>query len=155
MIIQYVPADGQQPYQSGAITLFGITEIYNAEVAQEPLSTIESWAYNNLKMMSIARTGQYINVWAQIDIIRDPKRFVLVADEATLGNDYPELYLVFTADDGLSRTYQFYASFDIAKVWNLTTCKGVKVNYNEYGGRKSVTFNKTTLLPTDPEIPAE
>lgn len=142
VIIQYIPSGGQQPYQSGPINLYGITRIVNGGVDKEELSTITTWEQNNIKIMTIGRSGKYLDVWAEAAFGSNPKRFVLAADEATLEDEYPQLYLVFVADDEFARIRPLYASFDLSSVWDLSTSKGVKINYNTASGPETLTLQK-------------
>ena len=150
VIIQYVPSGGQQPYQSGPINLYGITRIINGGVEKEPLSTITSWGGNNLKMMTLARSGEYLDVWAEAEFSTNPKRCVLVADEATLADAYPQLYLVFVTDGDFARTRPLYASFNLSDVWDLSTSKGVKVSFKALSGTENITFHKSDREPLQP-----
>lgn len=150
VIIQYIPSGGQQPYQSGPINLYGITRIVNGGVEQKPLSTITTWGYNTLNMMTIGRSGKYLDVWAEAAFGGNPKRFVLAADQATLEDEYPQLYLVFVADDEIARIRPLYASFDLSSVWDLSTSKGVKVNYNTASGTETLTLQKSGREPLQP-----
>lgn len=150
VIIQYIPSGGQQPYESGPIDLYGITRIINGGVDKEPLSTITTWGYNTLNMMTIGRSGKYLDVWAEAAFGGNPKRFVLAADEATLEDEYPQLYLVFVADDEFARIRPLYASFDLSSVWDLSTSKGVKVNYNTASGTETLTLQKSGREPLQP-----
>ncbi len=159
VIIHYLPSGGQQPYQSGPIDLYGISEIQNGTPEKASLSTIEGWPSERLKMMSLTRSGQYLDVWAELSFSSKPERFVLAVDEATLSDEYPQLYIVFTSDNSIGRIRQYYASFDLSSVWDLPTCKGVSVNYEGTAGNESVKFDKPGREPItpgeDPGAPAK
>lgn len=159
VIIHYTPSGGQKPYESGPINLYGITEIQNGTPESESLETIKSWPSEKFKMMSITRSGEYLDVWAELSFSSKPTRFTLAVDEATINDEYPELYLVFTSDNQIGRIRQYYASFKLSSVWDLSTCKGVKVNYDGVNGSESVTFKKEDRKPlepgTDPVTPTE
>lgn len=148
VIIQYVPSGGQEVYQSGPITLYGITRILNEGIEEESLETIESWGHDFLNVHTIARSGQYLDIWAEAVCGTNPKRFVLVVDEATLSDEYPQLYLIFVTDDDQGRTRQVYASFDLSKVWELESCKGATVTYYTNTGTETMTLQKG--LPLQP-----
>lgn len=144
VLIQYVPSGGQAPYESGAIALYGIGLIVTGDIDAQPLSEIESWTSQPVKATSITRSGEYLDIWAQGDYDTKITRFCLAADEATLSDDYPQLYLVFEGDKGIGYPHQLYASFTLSSVWNLATCKGVTVNYMTSGGNRTLTFPKAT-----------
>lgn len=151
VIIQYVPSGGQAPYESGPINLYGIALITNGDVEAKPLTEIESWQNERFKMQTITRSGNYIDVWFEAALSQKPKRFMIVADEATMDNEYPELYLVFETDRNMGNIRQVYGSFDMSKVWEQPSCKGVTVHYNTYNGNETVKFEKPTQLPIIPE----
>lgn len=150
VIIQYVPSGGQEVYQSGPITLYGITRILNDGIEEEDMETIASWGHDPINVHTIARSGQYLDLWAEANCGSKPKRFVLVADKATLENEYPELYLIFVTDDDLGRTRQIYASFDLSKVWDLETSLGAKLTYYTGSGTETMTLHKSTRVPLQP-----
>lgn len=143
VLIQYLPSGGQAPYESGPITLYGIGFIFTGDVEAQPLATIESWASDVIKLMSMTRSGEYLDIWAQGNYSTNATKFCLVADEATLDDEYPQLYLVFESDNGWGYPHQLYASFTLGNVWDRPTCKGVTVHFHNEDGFKTQTFNKT------------
>lgn len=156
VIIQYSPSGGQGIYQSGPITLYTLSPIINGSVGREPLATIESWISDRINMKSITRTGEYVNIWLEATSNADVKRFSLTADEATLADEVPVLYLVVTSDDTQLRTRQLYASLNISDVWDMATVKGVEIRYNDINDNRTVTFRKINLQPIEPGVdPAE
>lgn len=142
VIIQYLPSGGQSVYQSGAIKLFGIIPILNESIETESQETIESWGHNPVKVRVLARSGKYLDVWVEAVFGKAPQRFVLAADEATLGDEYPDLYLIFVTDDDMGRVHQTYASFDLSEVWDLETSKGAKLTYYTDDGAETMTLRK-------------
>lgn len=144
VLIQYVPSGGQAPYESGPITLYGIGLIVTGDIIAQPLTEIESWTSEPIKVTSITRSGEYLDVWAQGDYTSKITRFCLAADESTLGDDYPQLYIVFEGDEGIGYPHQLYASFTLSSVWDLETCRGVTVNYLTPSGNQSITLSKAT-----------
>lgn len=144
VIIQYIPSGGQQPYQSGPISLYSITKIINGGVGSESLETIRSWSSDPVKMMTLNRSGQYLDVWAEATFDDSIIRFSLTVDESTVDDSCPQLYLVFESDEKtVVRTHQIYASFDLSSVWDLPTCEGININYRTQSGQSSVAFQKT------------
>ncbi len=151
VIISYVPSGGQGMYESGPITLYGLADIFNADITTESQATINSWQSQRMKMHMISRSGQYLDIWADLEYKTQPERFVLVADESTVSNEYPEAYLVFTSDlNSIGTPRQFYASFDLSPIWNLETCSGLIVHYNDEAGSKTLKLEKEGRLPLQP-----
>lgn len=143
VLIKYLPSGGQAPYESGPITLYGLGLIFTGDVDSEPLATIESWKSDVINLKTMTRSGEYLDIEALGDYSSKATKFCLVADEATLNDEYPQLYLVFEGDNGLGYPHQLYASFTLSNVWELPTCKGVTINYHNYSGMETQTFNKT------------
>ena len=143
VLIQYVPSGGQAPYESGSITLYGIAMIVTGDIEPQSPATIESWPSSPVKMTSMTRSGVYLDVWAQGDYDSKITRFCLAADENTLEDEYPRLYLVFEGDSGIGYPHQLYASFNLSDAWLRETCKGVIIRYQTASGSNTVTLNKT------------
>lgn len=151
VIISYVPSGGQGVYESGPITLYGLAGVFNAAITKEPMTTIDSWQSQRLKMMMISRSGQYLDIWAELEYKTEPQRFVLAVDESTVDNDFPEVYLVFSSDmTSIGTPRQFYASFDLSSVWDLESCKGLVIHYNDTAGNKTLKLEKEGKLPLQP-----
>lgn len=150
IIIQYIPSGGQDVYQSGPITLYGIAQITNGKTDPMTMDEIRAWPSNRIKMHSISRSGNYIDVWLEANISNAPKRFVIVADQATVNDEYPQLYLIFESDNNVNIPRQVYGSFDLNPVWELNSCKGVQVHYQDVTGDEVVKFEKTSKVPIQP-----
>lgn len=146
LIIQYVRKDGE-PYTSGPITLYGYRLLDNADtqclVGYDPDEPTEP-----VMPQSMTRTGQYINMQLQMSCMyaAKAKRMVLAVDSATLSQDVPELRLVYRAVSPGQNYCTGYASFDISSVWDLPTCRGVKVTYKTPNGEESSSFYKSTEI---------
>lgn len=145
VIIEYVPSGGQAVYQSGPIDLYGIVSITTGNITPRPLSDINSLFVESFKTISLTRTGEYLNVWAEAAYNSKIEKFELLVDETTLENEYPEAYLIFKPDNG-GIYRQVYASFGLNEIWKLPTCKGVKVNYQLASGKTSMKFDKETVI---------
>lgn len=152
VLIQYVPSGGQEVYESGAIQLYGILQITNGDIEAVAKSEIDSWRSDRMKLNSMTRTGDYINVWMEVTVSNAPQRFVIAADEATINDEYPQLYLVMTSDNEMGRSYNLYGSFDISDIWDLETCQGVRIHYSDRNGDDSKTFQKDGILPIEPDV---
>lgn len=150
VILYYIPSGGQGAYKSGPVDVINIVRILNAGVEEASMETITSWGHDKLNVHTIARSGNYLDLWAEGFVSKEAKRFVLVADKATLADEYPALYLIFVTDDDLGRARQIYASFDLSSVWDLPTSKGVKLTYYTDGGAETMKLDKSDLGPLKP-----
>lgn len=142
VIIQYVPSGGQAVYQSGPITLYGIAQITNGSITSASLTDIKSWNSDAIKIITLSRSGQYLDLWAECNLFSKPRRFSIVADESTLADQYPEVYIIVESDNSNGRVAQLYASFDLSAVWNLSTAKGISVNIKTAQGIETTRFDK-------------
>lgn len=147
LIICYNRTDGPT-YSSGEIKIYGY--VFLASTQQQMIvsspNEYNDWKCSPLKPTALWRTGQYINIEAQLMVYRanKPESFVIVADEATLGDPYPELHLYYENqkdNDGLN-SYSVFGSFDISQVWSSPSCHGVKIIYPSTSGFESSTFYK-------------
>lgn len=151
LLITYQPTDGIS-YQSGPIDLYRYQQVINGDVETGTAAQWEAWRTQDVSLYYFTRTGKYLNAMVNVFVLNAPKTFTLVADEATLDDEYPVLHMIFISDtsmDGSMRTG--YASWNIAKVWDRPTCKGVKVLVANIAGDKSYTFTKDKA----PITPAE
>lgn len=141
-------------YTSGNIDLYGYSLMGNTE--QSVLSGLSAdyagWKSQPIKIRSIWRTGTYINMQAELYTLQanKPERFIIVTDESTLSDPYPELHVIFENAEGNDgqNLQPVNASFDISQVWSLSTAKGVAVYYPTPVGESSQVFEKT-IVPDD------
>lgn len=151
LIICYVPSGGQLPYQSGAITLYGIAQVVNGTPQPATSEEIMSLQGDPLTVKTIARSGNFIDIWAEAYGAEDGVSLSLYLDEATADSEYPATYLIYGKGDGETRLRQVYASFDVNGLLSLPGCKGVKVTYYGSAGSGTVCFDKESVLPLRPD----
>ncbi|MDE6300921.1 MAG: hypothetical protein K2M19_04325 [Muribaculaceae bacterium] len=138
-IIIYANGDANDPYIPGAIDLKNVLKVANGNVQIATKQEIMALQGVEYSVVSMFRTGTYINVQLDIPSTSTPEVFNIYADRATLGNPLPDLYLIYQVNStGLSHTTAF-GSFNIAEVWNERGCTGVNIDLN---GRPSATFKK-------------
>lgn len=141
LLMAYVPESGL-PYTSGPVTLRGLSLINSAPVQT---GKPDRWNATPVYMNSMWRTGTYLNMECLVDYTSQTgRRFMLVADETTVNDSEPQLYVVHdlgTLPENFTR--RIYASWDMAEVWNRPGCRGVKVHIRDSNrGITSMTFNK-------------
>lgn len=136
VLISYYAANGE-PYTSGAITLTGIAAINNDTLRSGDAEKLTGWDADAIYLNSIWRSGKYINIYFRADQSDEKRRFSLMLDETTRGDEIPQLYLVH---DMLGQPDNFtrraYASFDISRIWNDDSCKGVDIHINDSNLKK-------------------
>ena len=152
-------SDGHPAYTSGGITLYGyrLLEQTQAKVLEGTSTEYSNWQSDPLDMISLWRTGDYINIHANAFChnASRPKRFILVADKATLGKETVQLHVIYEEASHGENRQVVYASIDMEDVWDLPTCKAVEINYFSASGNMKKTFTKSNYTPTpnpDPEL---
>lgn len=128
MIIRYVPESGKA-YTSGAIRLLSADRITQGPVATEWKDQFNDWNRDKVFLYSVWRSGTYLNFHLRLTYDTEPRLFQLAADPATLDSDWPEIYLIHVMArpvDYHDRIY--FASFDIAEIWNRDNVKGIRLH---------------------------
>lgn len=147
LILCYDRAGGDI-YTSGNIIVYGYVQL--SSTSQDMLtacaSDYDGWKCQPMKVNALWRTGDFINLDTELSVFqaRRPETLVIVADNATLDSEYPQLHIYYENaenNDG-ENPYRVYGSFDISAVWHRPTCRGVTVMYPVAGGVNSVTFEK-------------
>ncbi len=129
MLLAYEPASGQGAYESGEIVMRAVSSINTDEVRIVDKEEIEGWNQDPVFLFSLWRTGNYINLHCRLPFSEKPRRFGLVAKDNTVDHDMVDLFLVHQLKEPVTAFERvYYASFDISAIWNLPTCKGVRIH---------------------------
>lgn len=135
-VITFTPRDYNNPTATGTIELVGspmavptstatTAPAQQAQQANAPINII----YIN-GSPSLTLTGPYINLEAQMPIAAD-RTFSIVADESTLSNPMPDLYLTTaTTSTPAANTAAVLASVNIGSIINRPGVEGVKLHVN-------------------------
>lgn len=154
IVLQYIPENGKQ-YESGPVRLYQAMNVQGSEVAQGTAESTDNWRSDGLRILSVDRTGEFVNVYAQ-GLYSFKPEFTLYIDSSTLADEYPAVHLVYKDDNPLqSSTHIVYGSFDISEVWNLPGCKGVhfySADLNANGYFPILKEYKSDLGPTTPDV---
>lgn len=132
-LITYSYADKDNVGGSGMINLLNIQHIYTDTVSVVPAVPVDfSETY---KTVALQRSGIWLNLYCEVEYVEPfrARKFTIVADESTLDDEIPQLYLGTTVSDAGVKSVdsRTYVSVNINKVWSLPTCKGVDVHvYN-------------------------
>lgn len=143
MMIRYIPENGEA-YTSGKIRLLSAARINQGPVATEWKDEFNEWDRDKVFLYSTWRSGTYLNFHVRLTYDTEPRHFQLAADPATLDSEWPDIYLVHVLanpTDYHDRVY--YASFDIAEIWNKASVKGVRLHVaNSNLPQQEFTFAK-------------
>ena len=98
-----------------------------------------------IKLMSIWRTGPYVNMRFQAEHTGKSRHFYLLLDSATVAQDTIHCYLVNnTHGDTTYHWRESYASFHVGNAWGRPTCRTMRIHVNDeaHGGMTQHDFNK-------------
>lgn len=101
---------------------------------------------DSVSLNSIWRTGRYINIYCRVKYTETARVMALVADYRTIRNDTVHCYLMHNMMDATTYFWRrCYASYDISSVWNLQSCKTVRIHIDDvnYPERRYYDFTKT------------
>lgn len=145
LLIGYCPTSGV-PYQSGDITLEAYSPINQDTVKIVPHNKVNGWDTHAIYLNSVWRAGQYLNLHLLLDHADEPRRFEMIADQSTINDEMPHLYLAHDMHNCPENyTRRTYASFDLRPIWQLGTCRGIIVHINDRNHKNKVyTYLKTT-----------
>lgn len=112
--------------------------------------TLNNWKSDPMANAFIWRTGNYVNLAFEELFSPTPEKFACYVDAKTLDSSYPELHIVYTLGRHYEeRSYQLYASYNIADLWNRVGVKGICVYYNGPSGLLMQQFDKTGFRPAE------
>lgn len=83
---------------------------------------------------TVWRSGPYLNAYIEAYVTADPVSVKFALDKSTISDPVPVYYLALSVNNYREvEAYRRIAtmSYDISDVWNLPTCKGVKVFYRD------------------------
>ena len=124
----------------GVATIVSDSLRYNVKPLAEYLNQMEP-----VRLMSIWRTGGYLNLRCQAEYTGKSRYFYLLLDSATVGRDTIHCYLVNnTQGDTTYHWREAYASFYVGNAWNRSTCHTMRVHLNDAAnpGRQTYDFTK-------------
>ncbi len=85
-------------------------------------------AHDPIRLRSIWRTGNYINLHCEVEYTGKTRTLALNALQTTLDNDTVVCRLVHDMRDASAMQWRnCYASFYIGDIWNRTSCRTLKV----------------------------
>ena len=148
VMLYYTPESGMHNIDDN-VYVKNVYIIFNDSVRTGDITKLPDWNYNPIFVNAIWRSGTYLNIQCGLVYSFEPKAFMLMIDASTVENSYPDVYLTYQkSTDHDSSKKNFYASIDIANLWNRSTCKGFTLHVNDSNfGNNEMTFKKTTLTP--------
>ena len=126
------------------INVYSCSSIVSDSLRQSGASP-DSLPMHEVKLRSLWRTGEYINLHCQVEYINTARTFMLVADGQTLSNDTVNCYLVHGLRGERGTFWRdCYASFNVGALWKKTTFKVMRIYLNDktYPNTEYYDFNK-------------
>lgn len=121
---------------SGPIRLLAYMQVINGKLEVMSATEAENFKTNSLQDPVMQVTGNYLNVQVMGRLRTDPEKFALIADESTMDDKYPTVYLVFLSDDASTGAWKtIYGSFDISSIWNNQKYNGMIVKMDNENGQ--------------------
>ena len=131
MLLQYVPA-GDVDNGVQIITPQGYTLAVTDTLRYTDHDAISTLAMDSIKLKSIWRTGDYLNISCQVKYTTEARYLNLVMDYDTRHNDTVHCYLYH---DMLGQTAYFwrqsYLSFYVGEAWNLESCSTMRIHLTD------------------------
>ena len=130
--------DSQPAGQSQSIATYGVASIVSdtLRVSERQLSEYTS-QMEPIKLLSLWRTGRYINLRCQVEYTTKPRHFFLLMDRATQDCDTVDCYLIHnTLGDTTYHWREVYASYHVGEVLNKPTCQVLRIHLNDKNNPK-------------------
>ena len=119
------------------INVYGCNGIISDSLRQSQAAP-DSLPQHEVKLRSLWRTGEFINLHCQVEYTSKARTFMLVADASTLANDTVHCYLVHDLRGERGTFWRdCYASFNVGALWKKETFRCLRVHLND------VTFPDT------------
>lgn len=113
------------------IHVYGVNAIINDSLRMTT-GTPDSLPQHQVKLRSLWRTGEFVNLHCQLEYTGKARTFMLVADGSTLADDTVHCYLTHDLR-GVRPAFwrDCYASFNIGALWKRDSCRCLRVHLND------------------------
>ena len=119
------------------VNVYGCNGIFSDSLRQTQDSP-DSLPCQEIKLRSLWRTGEFINLHCQVEYTGKARTLMLVADANTLASDTVDCYLVHDLRGERATFWRdCYASFNVGALWRKETFRCLRIHLND------VTFPET------------
>ena len=137
VLLRYDFTDQATSTANRTIDVYGCNGIINDSLRVTTVSP-DSLPQHQIKLRSLWRTGEFINLHCQVEYTGKTRTFMLVVDGSTAANDTVHCYLTHDLRGELGTFWRdCYASFNVGALWRKDTFKCLRVHLND------VTFPET------------
>lgn len=137
VLLRYDFIDRANTSASRDIEVYGCSSIISDSLRQSQAAS-DSLPRHPVKLRSMWRTGEFINLHCQVEYTSKARTFMLVADAQTLDSDTVHCYLVHDLRGEHAAFWRdCYASFNVGVLWRKDSFRCLRVHLND------VTFPDT------------
>lgn len=130
VLLRYNFADAM-PGASRDIDVYSCSSIFSDSLRQTDVSP-DSLPRHQVKLRSLWRTGEFLNLHGQVEYTNTARTFMLVADASTLEQDTVHCYLVHDLRGERATFWRdCYASFNVGALWKRPTVHCMRVHLND------------------------
>ena len=136
--VDRVPADSRDR------EVYSCNSIFSDSLRQTQTAP-DSLPQHAVKLRSLWRTGEFINLFCQLEYTNKARTLMLVADGETLENDTVDCYLVHDLRGERGTFWRdCYASFNVGALWKRSYFKCLRIHLNDvtYPNTPFYDFNK-------------
>ena len=131
VLLRYDFADQATGSDTRSIMVYGCSAIINDSLRQSNTSP-DSLPFHEVKLRSLWRTGEFINLHCQVEYTGKSRTFMLVADASTLSSDTVHCYLVHDLrGERASFWRDCYASFNVGALWKRPSFHCLRIHLND------------------------
>lgn len=124
-LLAYRTGSGAEAYKSGQITALGYSVITNDKLRKGASEDIAVWDTDAVYMMSVWQSEDFLNMRLKLPYTTAERNLMVVVDESTLGNEYPDCYLIHKLLEPVNTfDREYYLSVDMGALRKKTDCKG-------------------------------
>lgn len=130
VLLRYDFTDSQ-PSATRNIEVYGCNAIVSDSLRKSSASP-DSLPRHEVKLRSLWRTGEFLNLHCQVQYTGKARTFMLVADGITLEQDTVHCYLLHDVRGERTTFWRdCYASFNVGALWKRPTVKCMRIHLND------------------------
>ena len=131
VLLRYDFADQATTSHERNIDVFGCSSIISDSLRKSTTAP-DSLPQHQVKLRSLWRTGEFINLHCMVEYTGKSRTFMLVADDNTLADDTVHCYLVHDLRGERATFWRdCYASFNVGVLWRKDSFKCLRVHLTD------------------------
>jgi len=131
VLLRYNYADDNDGASQRQVNVYGISTIVSDSV-RYTTKPIDEYNRLAIKLRSVWRTGEYINLHCQAQYTEHPRHFYMIVDSTTWHNDTVDCYLIHDVHNDTTYYWtEAYASFNMGALWKRESCRAIRFYIND------------------------